>query len=535
MAKFFNNAGPVKADMNYHIDPLTRIDWDEVYDLILQQRYFILHAPRQTGKTSSLIAMMHALNKKEDFTALYVNIEGAQAARGDVEAGISAVCSAFARSASLYLNDPDLEPWIRATVKEFPAEDRLSSILAAFSMRLEKPLVLMLDEVDALVGDTLISLLRQLRAGYEQRPKAFPQSLVLCGVRDIRDYRIHTSHNEIITGGSAFNIKAASLRLGNFTEDESKDLWLQHTKETGQVFDEKIFPELWEDTKGQPWLVNALAHELTWNNKEARDRTKPLFLEDYFAARERLIQSRQTHLDQLTDKLKEPRVSRIIEELLQGEELPDTVFGKISTDDQQYVEDLGLITTKPQIAISNRIYREVIPREMTWLAQTRIVQESLWYTKEDLSLDMTKLLSAFQQFFRENSESWIERFDYKEAGPQLLMQAFLQRIINGGGRVNREYGLGSRRTDLFLEWPLDKEKGFFGPVQRVVIELKILRKGLENTIKEGLEQTTDYADKTGAGEAHLVIFNRNPQIPWEEKIWNKTMNHGKWTMGVWGS
>ncbi|TYT75813.1 AAA family ATPase [Desulfobotulus mexicanus] len=534
MAKFFNNAGPVKADMNYHIDPLTRIDWDEVYDLILQQRYFILHAPRQTGKTSSLIAMMHALNKKEDFTALYVNIEGAQAARNDVDAGINEVIGALASAASVYLEDDRPSAMLEEVRKQRKMQGALAELLTRWSQMLEKPLVLMLDEVDSLVGDTLISLLRQIRSGYDRRPKAFPQSLILCGVRDIRDYRIHTSHNEIITGGSAFNIKAASLRLGNFTEDECKDLWLQHTKETGQIFDEKIFPELWEDTKGQPWLVNALAHELTWNNKEARDRSKTLFLEDYFAARERLIQSRQTHLDQLTDKLKEPRVSRIIEELLQGEELPDTVFGKISTDDQQYVEDLGLITTKPQIAISNRIYREVIPREMTWLAQTRIVHESTWYMREDKNLDMTKLLLAFQQFFRENSESWIERFDYKEAGPQLLMQAFLQRIINGGGRVNREYGLGSRRTDLFLEWPLDKEKGFFGPVQRVVIELKILRKGLENTIKEGLEQTADYADKTAAGEAHLVIFNRNPQIPWEEKIWNKTMNHGKWTMGVWG-
>ncbi|TYT75814.1 AAA family ATPase [Desulfobotulus mexicanus] len=531
MAKFFNNAGPVKADMNYHIDPLTRIDWDEVYDLILQQRYFILHAPRQTGKTSSLIAMMHALNKKEDFTALYVNIEGAQAARNDVDAGINEVIGALASAASVYLEDDRPSAMLEEVRKQRKMQGALAELLTRWSQMLEKPLVLMLDEVDSLVGDTLISLLRQIRSGYDRRPKAFPQSLILCGVRDIRDYRIHTSHNEIITGGSAFNIKAASLRLGNFTEDECKDLWLQHTKETGQIFDEKIFPELWEDTKGQPWLVNALAHELTWNNKEARDRTKPLFLEDYFAARERLIQSRQTHLDQLTDKLREPRVHKVISALLST----DQTELLMPRDDMDYVEDLGLIHRKPHINISNRIYREIIPRELTVVTQDTMIQKSIWYTKEDSSLDMEKLLLAFQQFFRENSESWIERFDYKEAGPQLLMQTFLQRIINGGGRVNREYGLGSRRTDLFLEWPLDKEKGFFGPVQRVVIELKILRKGLENTIKEGLEQTADYADKTGAGEAHLVIFNRNPQIPWEEKVWNKTMNHGKWTMGVWGA
>ncbi|MCF8109189.1 MAG: hypothetical protein K9J81_09375 [Desulfohalobiaceae bacterium] len=59
----------------------------------------------------------------------------------------------------------------------------------------------MLDEIDSLVGDTLIAVLRQLRSGYNQRPKQFPQSVILCGVRDIRDYRIHSSRQkEIITG-----------------------------------------------------------------------------------------------------------------------------------------------------------------------------------------------------------------------------------------------------------------------------------------------------------------------------------------------
>ncbi|MFW2132571.1 hypothetical protein [Ectothiorhodospira haloalkaliphila] len=109
-----------------------------------------------------------------------------------------------------------------------------------------------LDEVDALVGDTLISLLRQIRAGYPQRPDAFPQSILLCGVRDVRDYRLHQEGAQVITGGSAFNIKAESLRMGNFTEEERQTLWQQHTDETGQTFDPTIFQELWEDTHGQP-------------------------------------------------------------------------------------------------------------------------------------------------------------------------------------------------------------------------------------------------------------------------------------------
>lgn len=207
---------------------------------------------------------------------------------------------------------------------------------------------------------------------------------------------------------------------------------------------------------------------------------------------------------------------------------------QISPDDQRYVEDLGLITTFPQIFVSNRIYSEIIPRELTWVAQTRIVQDLSWYQSADQRLDMRKLLSEFQQFFRKNSEIWIERFQYKEAGPQLLLQAFLQRVLNGGGRLNREYGLGRKRTDLLIQWPLDKEKGFFGPVQRIVIELKILKGKLDTLLAAALDQTADYADKNKADEAHIIIFNRDPGTPWNKKIWQKQVRHENIKIRVWG-
>ena len=137
---------------------------------------------------------------------------------------------------------------------------------------------------------------------------------------------------------------------------------------------------------------------------------------------------------------------------------------------------------------------------------------------------MPKLLGAFQQFFRENSAIWVEQFSYKEAAPQLIMQAFLQRIINGGGRINREYALGRKRTDLLIEWPIDEAQGFYGEVQRIVVELKIQRKALDKVIEEGITQTKGYADSVGAQEMYLVIFNRNPNTPWEDKIWQKSVD-----------
>jgi hypothetical protein len=110
MNKFFNTSGPVKQDKHYTLDPLTRLDWPEVLNLIDNERYFVLHAPRQTGKTSALLAMMKVLNDSGDYAAVYANIEGAQAARGNSEQGIDAICAAIANAIGLMWKPSKTKP-----------------------------------------------------------------------------------------------------------------------------------------------------------------------------------------------------------------------------------------------------------------------------------------------------------------------------------------------------------------------------------------------------------------------------------------
>ncbi|MCP5046286.1 MAG: ATP-binding protein, partial [bacterium] len=156
--------------------------------------------------------------------------------------------------------------------------------------------------------------------------------------------------------------------------------------------------------------------------------------------------------------------------------------------------------------------------------QGTLSQETSWYIRDDGSLDMDKLLTAFQDFFRKHFESWVEGFNYKEAGAQLLLQAFLQRIVNGGGRVEREYGFGRERTDLLVVWPFNSEgteDKKNTKVQEVVIELKIKYGRLDTVIKNGLKQTKGYMDKCGTDDGYLVIFNRSPKTPWSKKIFKK--------------
>lgn len=352
--------------------------------------------------------------------------------------------------------------------------------------------------------------------------------MILCGVRDVRDYRIHSSAEKtIIMGGSAFNVKAESLRLGNFSRAEMDTLYRQHTEETGQVFTPEALEELWQLTQGQPWLINALGYDFCFRSKEARGRQQPITLDLVNTAKENLISRRETHLDQLTDKLKEPRVHNVIGPLLQGSELSNDV----AQDDIQYVVDLGLVRRGKQgLEVANALYREVLPRELTWVAQLSLesTQVSAWHIQSDGRVDMKKLLTAFQEFFREHSKHWVERFEYKEAGPQLLRQAFLQRVVNGGGRIEREYGLGRMRTDLLLPWPHSQG------TQKVVIELKLLHKTLEQTLATGLARTWEYLDQCGAEEGHLVIFDRTADKAWEAKLFHREeLVRGK-TIDVWG-
>ncbi|MCP5050400.1 MAG: ATP-binding protein, partial [bacterium] len=529
--RFFNTAGPVRRNNHYCIDPLSRFDLDEILSLIRQEKYFVLHAPRQTGKTSYLLALMEYLNKEGKYKTLYTNIENAQAARENVHEGIRSVLSIMAEDAISHVDDLFLENNYEEILERKGAFSAFGILISRWCRQSDKPVVLFIDEVDALVGDTLISLLRQLRSGYTNRPALFPRSIILCGVRDVKDYRIHSDiEKTVITGGSAFNIKAKSLRLGSFNPGEIETLYQQHTTDTGQPFNKDIFPLVWELTEGQPWLVNALAYEICFEMKEGRNREKEITVEMIQQAKENLIIQRATHLHQLSDKLKEDRVRRVLGPILSS--LEEVI--KLPEDDVEYTADLGLIAKKPEIRIANRIYQEIIPRELTYTTQMTIIQRTAWYTADDGSLDMEKLLTAFQAFFRKQFESWVDGIKYKEAGRQLLLQAFLQRIVNGGGRVEREYGLGRGRTDLLIVWPLKNDDGTIRSVQEVVIEIKIRYGSLETTIKKGLKQTRRYMDKCGTSQGYLLIFNRSTKASWDEKIFKREETCEGVNIGIYG-
>lgn len=518
--KFFTTAGPVRPDDNYYVPLSARLNEQELYQLIEQKKYFALHAPRQTGKTSIILNFSQQLNRENKYTALYVNVESAQAARNDYIKGIYTILEEFLNRIKHQLpKETHIVSYLSTTLNtKNITGSSLKSMLGEWALHSTKPIVLFIDEIDSLVGDTLLSVLRQLRAGYDERPQAFPQSVCLVGVRDVRDYRIWSdAGQQMILGGSAFNIKAESLRLGDFTKEEVHDLYMQHTAQTGQKFNPDAIDYAFEVTQGQPWLVNALAYQACF--RDVVDRSKVITKEVLERAKETLILRQDTHLDVLIDRLQESRVRRIIDAIINSEvQMP-----LCDDDDIKYAVDLGLIKVDSKnMKIANPIYQEIFPRVLAAKLQSAMSGQSVDYISIDGLIDMHKLLSKFTDFYRQNSAIWLEKFDYKEAGPHLILLAFLQRIVNGGGSIHREYALGRGRVDIVVTWK----------TQRIVIELKLFAS--KRTLPEGLQQLAGYMDVSHGTEGHLVIFDNRSTKSWDEKIYTKQEKIGNRVVTVWG-
>ena len=513
--RFFNTVGATDPKKHYFLPH--RLDWDQLEDFIKKEYYFVLHAPRQSGKTTAIIEFVKHLNQKKTYTALYLSTEPAHSSSNDVHESIRAILEEFRDQITDFIPEEQTAiEYLHKVLKEKTTEKSgVSAFLRFWAQSSTKPLVIFFDEFDGLVGNTLITLLKQFRTGYTKRPENFPQTICLVGVRDLRDYKVKTKEQEELgVLYSPFNIKAESLILPDFSLENIRTLYGQHTEETGQVFTDEAIQYAFTQTQGQPWLVNALAYQACFRN--VQDPSVCITKEILEKAREDLIKRSDTHMDALLDRLDEPRVRGIIDILLSSEEGPG-----FPPDDLQYVRDLGLISRR-EIRIANPIYQEIIPRALAYTRQEEIMQEISWYQKKDGSLDMSKLLAGFTEFYRESSDVWLEKFTYKEAGPHILLLAFLQRIINGGGRIHREYALGRKRVDLLITWK----------TQRFVIELKVKRQ--ESDVAKGLEQTAEYMDTSKATEGHLVIFDRDVKKSWDKKIYHKTKQVSGKTIEVWG-
>jgi hypothetical protein len=461
----------------------------------------VLHAPRQTGKTTFLQSWMREINSGDEAVACYTTVEACQGIPERAEAMKTmhfAICESARASGlpipELPMDNPEL--LLNKTMQKW------SELIAP------RPLVILFDEVDVLEGEALISFLRQLRGGFASRGIGkFPVSVALVGMRDLKDYITAAKGGVAPNPGSPFNIKEDSVVLSNFTQTDIEKLFAQRTEETGQAIDRDAIEYVIEQSQGQPWIVNSLFKRATMRVLQ-EDDYNTVTVAHVKEAREQMVLARETHLDALAYRLEDPNIRKIMETLVSGGFAP----GLVESEAFRICMDLGLVRLEKGVpTIANPLYREVLARQMTFGAQVMIPEPEWQWEKPDGSLDMDALLKEFQIFWRENSEMWEEKMHYTEAFPHLLLMAFLQRVLNGGGHIEREYAAGRGRMDLLVEY---NEKKY-------VIEIKLVyEKQSSDTVKErGLEQIVKYRDtKAPNAPAYLVIFDRRDEA--KEKNWD---------------
>ena len=504
--KYFNTTGPCFPEMHYMLPPEDRLRGAQLSRYIRDQLYWVLHAPRQTGKTTFLQNWMREINASGEAVACYVSVEACQGI-SEVELAIPSICGTIREFASSFglpvppMPENDVLPQIM-----------LSNILGSWAeMTAPKPLVVLFDETDVLQDAALISFLRQLREGFARRGAGkFPVSIALVGMRDLKDYITASKGGIAPNPGSPFNIKEDSATLGNFSKPDIENLFAQKTKETGQQITKEALDYVYEQSKGQPWIVNSLFKRATMRVLD-EDSTKTVTIEHIEEARQQMILARETHLDALAERLKDPKIRNVIQPIMTGEVDPVLAEG----DPFRLCLDLGLVSIEDGTpGIANPIYREVLARDLTYAMQLAIPKPEWQWSKSDGTLNMDELLSEFQKFWRMHSEVWEQKSDYTEAFPHLLLMAFLQRVINGGGRIEREYAAGRGRMDLAVQ---------YNHVWNI-IEIKLLRDPytFDDVVEEGSRQILRYRERIDSNAAcYLVVFDRRKsakETPWNEKL-----------------
>ncbi|MDR2628236.1 MAG: AAA-like domain-containing protein, partial [Dysgonamonadaceae bacterium] len=273
--KKFNISGPCNSEEHYMIDAATRLK--NVEELIDDKQYFVIHAARQSGKTTYLKDLTNRLNATNQYYALHCSLEGLQNIVNPRE-GIPEIVMKI-RNLLRTSTIPHRAEFAKdADYNNF--SDVLNLELTLFCMLLDKPFVIFFDEADCLSDDTLIAFLRQLRDGYNGRPeRAFLHSAALVGMRNIRDYKAQVrSESATLGSASPFNIVTKTYTLQNFTKEEITQLYRQHTDVTGQIFEDDAIELVYKQTQGQPWLVNAIAREVIVEILQS-DYTQPVTTE----------------------------------------------------------------------------------------------------------------------------------------------------------------------------------------------------------------------------------------------------------------
>jgi hypothetical protein len=501
--KYFNDTGPCNETKHYTVEVSTRLRGVE--RMVDKAHYFVVHAVRQCGKTTYLHDLRDRFNAEGRHYVLYcslASLRNMDDSRDGIPEIVRKIKEAFNLSTLPFKTEFAKNSRYEMSV------NLLNRELTLFCGIIDKPLVILFDDVDCLSDDTLITFLRQLRDGFNSRyVVSFVHSIALVGTRNIRDFKSRIRpYRESVGNSSPFNIITRTFTMQNFTVEEIAAMFRSHTVETGRKIERAAVERIYSLTLGHPWSVNAIARA-TAEKTATLERSKPITVEHVDEALQTTVMRRDTYAYALLERLKEERVRKIVEPMIVGGTVP---ADKLS-DDYRYAVDFGLIRNDEGVtAPSNPVCGELIARALSSgyrddIAVMRGECRLPRYVR-DGRIDVDFMMRDFQQFRRETGATWKERFHYREAAPYLMLTAFLHHVTDGSGRIRSKMATGTGRIDMYLV-----HEG-----QKYPLEIKIRHNAA--TIAEGLEQTACLIDACGCNEGWLAVFDRRPKVKWEDKL-----------------
>jgi hypothetical protein len=465
----------------------------EARGLVDEGAYFLLRSPRRTGKTTTLLALAAELTREGRYAALVVPCAVGEtpgdAPRGEV---VEEALLASLRLAA----EHDLPSALRPPPLPASAEGaRILCALDAWARACPRPIVLFLDDIDALRGPSLRSVLHQLAAGFSRRPAAFPWSIALSGERDLRDDSLAGREPGRAGLPGPFDVVASAEALRRFTKDELRALYAQHAAETGQIFEEAALSAAHLATAGHPFLVQALGREIA----KSHEPPAPITAEHVEEAKERLVQKGVTPIDGLASRLAEPRVQRVIEPLVAGR----VDVAALRAEDNEDARDIGLLAPDAPVRVEGGIHRALVPRLLAAGVERVVAGDPAKFFMTDGRLDMGLLLEGFAGFHAMHGEALARALGREEIAPELVLLGYLQRALFGRGRVDCDYGVGRGRLDVTLT-VLSGE----GPAEREALVLVSRRKGERGAKRRGLAWLEAALDRLALQEGTLVLFDR---------------------------
>jgi len=494
--RYFEKSGVVDPGASYYV-PLknvTNMDNQDIKTMVDLGRYFSIFTPRQSGKTTFFEGFCHELEKETTYMAILLSFQDYKNLNS--QRFYQLIQKDLYKQLVNRLADVDCPRLdaVRAYLDTHNISDHtcFRELFEELNRMIKlKKIVIFIDEFDGIPIDELENFLTTLRELYQRYKKRTDKALYSVGLVGIRNI------TKLIVGGvSPFNI-ADQVKLPPFTLKNVRDLYAQYTKETNQPFTEDAVKKVFNETAGQPWLVNRIGTILTINIKP--ETTAPITEEDVEKAIDILLYEENSHFDNITEKAKQYKETFI-----------DIVFDGVEyipgDDEQSLLLTHGLIKAEGKnIKVSNPIYKKRFTK--TFFRESgAIVDVSVkGYFRPDGLLNMGAVLSDFEEYIIQIGVSafYKSQKPYERTG-QFLLTAWLYQFVEGKkGELRYEVPSGLGRMDILLIY-----RG-----HKYIIETKINRSHGNRALNKAIDQLcSKYLLTERANEGYVVVFDLKTMV-----------------------